>query len=85
MIDPDLRQALTVLRRGFGHVEPVVHRWQWRTVPFGRCPRCHWPANCLGPDHQPWHAYCWGVRDTPPPEFDQWMRRKVEAGEWGQR
>jgi hypothetical protein len=57
-------------------------RWEWRAVPFGRCIRCLWPANTLGPDNQPWHAYCWGVRDTAAPAFDQWMRRKVEAGEW---
>jgi hypothetical protein len=59
----------------------LPHEWVWRPVPFGPCPRCWWPANTLGPNGSPWHAFCWGNPD-PPPSFDQWMRRKVRAGEW---
>ncbi len=84
MIDPDQRLALALLRQAFGEARVLATRWEWRTVPFGPCPRCQWPANTLGPDGQPWHAFCWGT-DTAAPAFDQWMRRKVDAGEWGNR
>jgi hypothetical protein len=85
----DVEHAQRALERAFGPLRrlptgPPAPRWQWRQVPFGRCPRCHWPANTLGPDGQPWHAFCWGNPD-PPSGFSEWMRRKVEAGTWGQR
>jgi hypothetical protein len=81
MIDTTQRQVLALLREVFGDVQVLPTRWEWRNVPFGRCTRCLWPANTLGPDAQPWHAFCWGNPDPVPP-FSEWMRRKVENGEW---
>jgi hypothetical protein len=83
-IDPEQRLVLAMLRRTFGQVDVLPTRWEWRAVPFGRCLRCQWPANTLGPDEWPWHPFCWGY-DEPVPAYSEWLRRKVEAGEWGQR
>jgi hypothetical protein len=85
--DPEWNRALRAIVRVFGHVQgPWVAEphwcWHWRDVPFGRCIRCLWPANTLAPDGHPWHKFCWYYGDTPPPAFDQWLRRKVEGGEW---
>jgi hypothetical protein len=84
----DIEQALQVIARTFGPalIDTATTmravRWEWRPVPFGRCIRCLWPANTLGPDGLPWHPLCWWSRDTQPPSYDQWLRRKVERGEW---
>jgi hypothetical protein len=55
------------------------HRWAWRPSPFGPCPRCYWPANTLGPDGQPWHAFCWENAE-PPSWWDQFLRREAAKG-----
>jgi hypothetical protein len=73
------RVVLEVIERHFGRV--VDPRWVWREVAFGPCPRCRWPAHTLAPNGSPFHPFCWGNPD-PVPSFDQWLRRKVQEGEW---
>jgi hypothetical protein len=95
MIDPQIVAALDAVFDAFGPVKPayspgdVPHgyswRQQWRAEPIGRCVRCLWPCHTPGPNGQPWHPLCWHNAAIPPPAFDQWMRRKVDAGEWGKR
>lgn len=83
----DLDRALEAVERAFGDGWTVRSGprlpppWVWRVVPFGPCVRCRWPANCLGPNSQPWHAYCWGD-PAPPGWWSDFVLRKVRAGEW---
>jgi hypothetical protein len=76
----DLGAALEELEAAFG-VVVVDHRWTWRSVPFGPCPRCRWPAHTLGPNGSPFHPYCWG-NAAPVTDFERWLWRKAKAGEW---
>lgn len=89
---PTRRELLATLAQAFGPVEVIAehgngHRprppalpagwvWEWRPVSFGRCVRCPWPANTLGPDARPWHAFCWAVPDAPVPAFDRAAERR---------
>jgi hypothetical protein len=72
----DVDQAITTLAPLLGH------RWRWRPVAFGPCPRCYWPAHTLGPNGQPWHAFCWGNPD-PPTWWDRFLLRESRKKEQG--
>jgi hypothetical protein len=74
----DLHQVLELLERWDLPIAEVefLPRWHWREEPFGPCPRCWWPAHCLGPDGRPWHAFCWG-NNTVPSSFEMWLLGKA--------
>jgi hypothetical protein len=77
MIEEDVWRAFHVIEWWFPDCscEPEPPPWRWRKVPFGPCPRCYWPAHTLGPNGQPWHAFCWGNPD-PPTWWDRFLLRE---------
>jgi hypothetical protein len=77
----DLHDAAAVLIRVFGPLRPT--RWTWRSVAFGPCVRCAWPSHTLA-GGSPVHPFCW-MNPDPPTWWDQWVRGRDGAGEWGAR
>lgn len=77
----DLHQAAAALTRRFGPLRPT--RWTWRPVAFGPCVRCRWPSHTMA-GGSPVHPFCY-LNPEPPSLFDQWVRDRDGAGEWGSR
>jgi hypothetical protein len=81
----DVQVAMEVLAGHFGppvQIWQELHRWSWRQVPFGPCPRCRWPAHTLAPNGSPFHPFCWG-NPVPVSSFERWLQRKVAEEEAG--